>query len=181
MEDGGGVEIGEWALEDDRAEIVAHDRGRGGGGGAEADAEEEDLAGFSGAGGCGLVEDLIDIVSLPKAGAGIHPPAFAVGPQVDGQDVETERPQQRRPGDAADFGIGISVKDHGATAARIGGGNPPAGDAKRLAGGLVEDCVGDIFEFHSQIGGGKAMEEDHGARVGHAARAEEHSGHEEDH
>jgi len=139
------------------------------------------LAGFSWAGGFGLVEDLIDIVPLPKPGAGIRPPAFAVGSQVDGDDVETERAQQRRPGDAADFGIGIAVKDHGATAAGIGGGNPPAGDAKGRAGGLVEDGVGDIFEFHSEIGGGKAMEEDHGAGIGHAARAKKHSGHEEDH
>jgi hypothetical protein len=181
VEGGGGVEIGEGAFEDDGPEIVAQDRGRGGSGGTEADAEEEDLAGFGRAGGFGLIEDLIYIVSLPIAGGGISAAAFAVGAEVDGKDVEPERTEQWRPGDAADFGIGIAVEDDGTPAARIRGGNPPAGDSQWGVFGFVDHIKGDILEFHSQVGGREAVEEDHGAGIGHAARAEEHSGHDQDH
>jgi hypothetical protein len=84
------VVVGKGAFEDDGPKIVAQDGGGGGGGGAEADAEEEDLAGVGRARGFELIDDLIHIVSFPEAGGGVYPPAFAVGAEVDGEDVEAE-------------------------------------------------------------------------------------------
>ena len=61
--------------------------------------------------GAELIEHLIQIVPFPKSSGAIFTFAFAMGTQVDRQHGVSQRNQQRRPSDAAHFGIAIPMDD----------------------------------------------------------------------
>src|SRR5438067_13422074 len=111
---GGGVaEVGEGGFENDGVDVTAVGREGDGDGGAEACAEENEVLGLVWITCPEIIEDLIEVVAFPVAGGGDFAARFAVGPQVEGEDMVAQLVKHRRPGDGADLGIGVAVKEDG--------------------------------------------------------------------
>lgn len=87
--------------------------------------------------------------------------------------------EEGRPGDGADFGVGVAVDEEGG-AGGVGGvriGDPPGGDGEGAPGLLVADGEGEGLVGHVEVGGGEAFEKVDGFAVGHARGAEEFARH----
>jgi len=52
-------------------------------------------------------------MAFPVAGGGNISAALAMGAEVEGEDVVAEFVEERGPGNGADFGVGVAVKEDG--------------------------------------------------------------------
>ena len=77
--------------------------------GAHADAEQDELPSLVRPAGSKLIDYRGKILPLEKAGGAIAAIAFAVCAGVDGQNMKAKLVPKRRPGNGANFRIGISV------------------------------------------------------------------------
>ena len=174
--DGGGVGfVGGGGVEDDGGEVVAVDGGGGDDGGAEGDAEEDEVFGFVGVLGAELVDDLVEVVLFVVAGGDEAACGFAVGAEVDGEDVVGEGVEGGSPGEGADFGVGVAMDEECGSAEGVGVGDPPGGDGEGLVV-LVADVEGEGIEGEVEVGGGEAFEDPGGFAVGHSGGLEEGAG-----
>src|SRR6266568_4270181 len=108
---GGGVtEVGEGRFEDNGVDVTAVGREGDGDGRAEACAEENQVLGLVWVTCPQVVEDLIEVLAFPVAGGGDLAARFAVGAQVEGEDIVAQLEKHRRPSDGADLRVGVAVE-----------------------------------------------------------------------
>jgi hypothetical protein len=181
---GGGVaEVDEGGFHDYGIDVIAL-RGDGDGdGSAEAGAEEGEVSGFMGVAGAEVVDDLVEVVAFPVAAGGDLAAGFAVGAEVEGEDVVAEFVEEGSPGDSADFGVGVAVEEDGgfAVLAVLMGvfvGDPPSGEIEGFLGLFIADGEGEGSEGEADVEGGETPEEPGGFAVGHARGTEEEASHE---
>ena len=127
--------------------------------------------------GAEVVEDLIDVVAFPVAAGGDYTGRFAMGAQVEGEDVVVQLVKERGPGDSADFGVGVAMQEDGGFVGIVVR-DPPGGDLQGVFGELVADGKVEGSEREADVEGSEAFEDPGGFAVGHARRAEEEASHE---